>query len=922
MPLSPGTWLNHYQILGHLGTGGMGEVYRALDNKLQREVALKVLPKAFAQDPERLARFRREAQVLAQLNHVNIAAIHTVEQSGETHFLVMELALGETLRDRIHPSRAREQAAHPSPVPLEEALDICKQIAAGLECAHEKPIVHRDLKPANIKVTPEGVVKILDFGLARAFSGDTASSDPANSPTLSAMTVPGTILGTAAYMSPEQARGKKVDKRTDIWALGCVLYELLTAKPAFDGEDIPDILAAVMKGEPDWTALPESTPPNVRFALRRCLEKDAKRRFHAATDVAISLEEPWSVSIPAPPPAPVPEPPVWRRPVPLHVATLGALVALIFVGLAVWNLKPPVPAAQAPAHLNIALPPGDRLAAHEYPPLALSPDGSHLVYVAIRNDVQQLFLRAMDSREAKPLSGTEGAASPFFSPDGEWIGFFAGGKLKKVSIAGGAPQTVCDSAGNGGASWGTDGNIVFTPSFGSGLLRVSAAGGTPEVLTTLDPTQDELSHRWPQFLPDGNTLLFTVMTGAGWDGVHTAVLRFDTGERRVVHRGALTGLFVPTGHLVYERAGTLLAVPFDLARLEVTSSAPVTIAEGVTESVATLGAEYSFSVGGALAYVPASPRQFERRLVWVDRKGEVEPLPAPPRHYRDVALSPDGRQVAISIRSGKEEIWLYDLARGTLTRLTSESGDSRNPVWTPDGKRIAYLGTRAGLRNVFWRTTEGTGVEERLTTGDTQWPMSWSPDGKWLAFGDLSTTTGGDVWTLPLDGGPGPIGAEARKPQPLIRTPFAEYGGVFSPDGRWLSYSSDESGRQEIYVRSFPDPTAIASGRQADPGGKWQISSEGGGGDENPYHWARNGRELFYRNGNKMMAVDIQTEPSFTAGRPRLLFEGQYEDWWDVAADGQRFLMVQSVEPEQPATQIHVVLNWFEELKRRVPTGQ
>ncbi len=402
-------------------------------------------------------------------------------------------------------------------------------------------------------------------------------------------------------------------------------------------------------------------------------------------------------------------------------------------------------------------------------------------------------------------------------------------------------------------------------------------------------------------------MLFTVLTGFGWDQWHTAVLRLDTGEEsRVVFRGALAGRFVPTGHLVYERAGTLLAVPFDLARLEVTSSVPVTIAEGVTESAATRGADYSFSAAGTLAYVPASPRQFERRLVWVDRKGAVEPLPAPLRSYEELALSPDGRQVAVPIYSGTTEVWIYDLARGTLTRLTSEGGGSLALIWTPDGKRVTYMGARAGFRNVFWKATDGTGVEERLTTGENaQVPDSWSPDGKWLAFDDQSPTTGGDIWMLRLDGGPGPVGAEARKPQPLIRTPFNEYGAVFSPDGRWLAYSSDESGRQEVYVQPFPGP-----------GRKWQISTEGGGGDGIPPRWARNGRELFYRNGDKMMVVEVSATPSgFSAGRPRVLFEGRYENIFDVAPDGQRFLMIQPVEPEQPATQINVVLNWFEELK-------
>ena len=432
MALSAGTWLNHYEILGHLGTGGMGEVYRARDNKLQREVALKVLPKAFAQDPERVARFRREAQVLAQLNHPNIAAIHSVEESGGTHFLVMELALGETLRERIKNSREqgignREQKGG---IPLEEALDICKQIAAGLECAHEKPIVHRDLKPANVKVTPEGVVKILDFGLARAFAGDTGSGDPADSPTLSAMTAPGTILGTAAYMSPEQARGKTVDKRTDIWALGCVLYEMLTGKHAFDGEDVPEILAAVMKGEPDWKALPESTPPGILALLRRCLQKDATRRSRYAAEIHLQIEETLAASATTVPAA-APPIPAWqgRRRMLLPVLA-SAVVAAIIAGIAVWNFRP-VPAPQLVSRAVIPLPTEDRLASIPAPILSLSPDGTHLAYVASSGGTQQLYLRAMDSLETRPLAGTEGARDPFFSPDGQWIGVLVRKQLQE-----------------------------------------------------------------------------------------------------------------------------------------------------------------------------------------------------------------------------------------------------------------------------------------------------------------------------------------------------------------------------------------------------------------------------------------------------------------------------------------------------------
>ncbi len=892
MTLKPGTKLGPHEVLAAIGAGGMGEVYRARDTKLEREVAIKVLPEVFARDPERLARFRREAQLLASLNHENIAQIYGLFEANGIHYLAMELVPGPTLGERIKAG----------PVEIEEALRICVQIAAGLEAAHEKTVVHRDLKPANVKVTPQGKVKILDFGLAKAMAGDSsaevydsqAPTAPTEPPKGVGATIPGTVMGTAAYMSPEQARGQKADRRTDIWALGCILYELLTAKRTFPGETFTEIAAGILKGEPDWLALPAETPANIRLLLRRCLQKDLQKRFHSAADVGIQLED--ALAAPAGAGQAVVAPAKgWLRIIPWGVAFLAGA---IITGLAVWKLKPtPMAITQAPAHVTIALPPGDRLAAQDYPPVALSPDGSHLVYGAIHNGVQQLFARAMDSNEVKPLAGTEGSDSPFFSPDSQWVGFFAGGKLKKVSIAGGTAQTLCDSGANGGASWGTDDTIVFAPTNSSGLMRVSAAGGTPQVLTTLDRAKGEVGHRWPQFLPGGKALLFTLVTGPGWDERHTAVLRLETGERRVVLRGGNTARFVPTGHLVYYRAATLLAVPFDLARLEVTSSSPITIADGVVESASAFGAEYSFSAAGLLAYIPASPRQFERHLVWVDRKGEIEPLSAPPRPYDSVALSPDGRQIAVDIRSDTAALWIHDLARGALTRVTTE-GSSQNPIWTPDGKRIAYRGTRAGFRNLFLRTVDGTGTEERLTTGENlQTPISWSPDGKWLAFRETSPTTGFDIWILQVEG--------ERKQQAFLRTPFNEANAVFSPDSRWLAYQSDESGRNEVYVQPFPGP-----------GGKWQISTEGG---SNP-RWARNGRELFYRNGNKMMAANIKTEPTFTAGKPRLLFEGQFAaGGGDVSPDGQRFLMIQAVEPEQPATQINVVLNWFEELKRKAP---
>ena len=893
MALSPGTWLGHYEVLDHIGSGGMGEVYRARDNKLQREVALKLLPKAFAQDPERLARFRREAQILAQLNHPNIAAIYSVEQTGDTHFLVMELAPGETLRDRIKRG----------PVPVEESLDIAKQIAAGLECAHEKSIVHRDLKPANIKVTPEGVVKILDFGLARAFAADTGSSDPANSPTLTGMTAPGTILGTAAYMSPEQARGKTVDKRSDIWALGCVLYEMLTGKHAYDGEDVTDILASVVKSEPDWQALPENTPPGIRTLLRRCLQKDKDRRSRDAAEIQLQIQEALEAPVTEETKAAkaVPLPPLWRRAVPWGV---GAMLAAV-VGIGAWTLRPiPTPTV---TRFAVSLPPDETLqplrANAPCPSIAVSPDGSLVAYVAIQGTQQQLYLREMDSLEATPVPGGAGAQvySVFFSPDGQWVAFGADGMLKKSPTSGGAPVTVANvTFCMGGVAWGADDTIIF-PRPG-GLLQVAAAGGTPEPanlnLSAEEQANVRLTSLFPKFLPGGNVLLFTV-PGSGsnnLDDRQIVAQRLDTGERRVLVQGGVSPHYVSTGHLVYARAGTIIAGPFDLERLEVTGG-PITLVEGLAQSGNGFS-EFDVSENGALVYMAGGgPEAQDRTLVWVDRNGTAEPLGAPPGAYGHPQLSPDGRQLAVTVEFPKRDIWVYDISRSALTRLTFEGANSR-PLWTPDGKRIAFRSVRA-TSDLFWKLADGTGAEEEITTRMTQ-PSSISPDGKLAFYYGNGATSGRDIWTVPLE--------DERTPSVFLQTPFDEAAPKISPDGQWLAYVSNESGRSEIFVRAFPGP-----------GGKWQISTEGG---SEPL-WARNGRELFYRSGDKVMAVDITTQPSFQAGTPRMLFEGKYvrrnnETNYDVSPDGQRFLMIQADEQQAAATQLHVVLNWFEELKQRV----
>jgi Tol biopolymer transport system component len=885
MALAAGTKLGSYEITGAIGAGGMGEVYQAHDTKLGRDVAIKVLPEAFAHDAERLSRFQREAKMLASLNHPNIATIHGLEQSGGTSYLVMELVSGETLAERVKAG----------PIGIEEALKIAVQIAEALEAAHEKNIIHRDLKPANVKVTPEGKVKVLDFGLAKAFAGDATTEDIGNSPTLSiAATMQGVILGTAAYMSPEQAKGKAVDKRTDIWAFGCVLYELLTGKQAFHGEDITDILAAVVRAEPDWSLLPASTPSKIRDVLQRCLQKDKALRLRDAGDACIEIREALtapasaaSVNVTANRLA------GWRLPVLMGAAALVVAAAAGFVG---WNLKPTP--SKPVTRTVITLPPGDQLAAFDYPAIAISPDGTLLAYAAIHAGTRQLYLRALDSLEAKPLADTEGANTPFFSPDGRWLGFVAGGYLKKISVNGGAAQTLGNAPVPSGATWGSDGTIIFVPSTASIIEQISDAGGPPQVLSHF--AKGEGGQLWPQLLPGGKAFLFVSAGGIGNSRIVARSL--SSGERHELVAGGTQPQYAMPGYLFYAQGGNLMAAPFDPQRLQITGVA-VPIADGVRRIGFTGGAQYALSGTGSLVYVPGGNVAAER-MVWVSRNGTEKALAAPPHEYVTPRISPDGRRVAVTVAEQENQVWLYDFGRDTLSRLTFGGNVTQTPAWTPDGKRIAFTSNKEGPLNIFWQPADGSGEMERLTTSEyTDVPRSFSPDGQLLAFLELGSATGYDVSVLRL---------RDRKTQPFIRTPTNESVPSFSPDGHWLAYISDESGRFEVYAQPYPGP-----------GGKYQISTDGG---TEPV-WNPNGKELFYRSGDKMMAVDVTTQPAFSVGKPKMLFQGPYVPTpftfpnYDVSPDGRRFLMIKESEQASSLNQINVVLNWFEELKRRVPTG-
>ena len=892
MALEAGTKLGSYEILTAIGAGGMGEVYRARDTKLGREVAIKVLPEEFTQHSQKLARFEREARLLAALNHPGIATLHGLEKVKGKPFLVMELVEGETLAERI----AR------GPLPVEEALTLSQQIAEALEAAHEKGVIHRDLKPANIKVDPEGKVKVLDFGLAKAFAEEVPESELSQSPTLSRdATRAGVILGTAAYMSPEQAKGKIVDKRSDIFSFGIVLYEMLTGKRAFSGEDVSDVLAAIIRSEPDWKAVPSSLDPRIQNLLRRCLTKDRKNRLRDIGDARFEIQQILT------------EPPVASEAVkaraPVLAWGLSIVVTALVTGIAVWSvIIVDGPGPQTILRFSVTLPPGDAFTRTGRHVVALSPDGTRLVYVANG----QLYLREMDQLEAAPIRGTDiDPSTPFFSPDGEWVGFFslAQGQLKKISVTGGAPVTLCEAGAPFGASWGADDTIVFGQGLG-GILRVSANGGTPEVLIPMDSDKNEIGHG-PQMLPDGETVLFALgtTTSTSWDESQIVTQSLETGERRVLIQGGSDARYVPTGHLVYALGETLLAVPFDLERLTVTGG-PVPVVEGVARAGIFSGAAHaSFSDSGSLVYVAGSATQ-ATRLVWVDRNGEENPFIDESRGSSYPRLSPDeGRVAYVNTEiDGHQDIYILDVARGTRTRLTVEGESNRWPIWTPDGNRMAF--TSIGddsLYALYWKPTDGSGPAEKLLEKSERWlfPHSWSPDGRVLSYYETETTTDGnkDLWVLPIDG----------EPQPFVVTPFREVSPIFSPDGQWIAYVSTESGEQEVYVTPYPGP-----------GPRTPVSS-GGGGEPS---WSSDGRELFYRNGAQMLAVEIQTQPAFHAGRPVVLFEDPYEldsfgpgnPNYDVAADGERFLMVKRSEDVE-SSRIHVVLNWFEELKRLVPTN-
>jgi serine/threonine-protein kinase len=896
-----GTRLAHYEITAHLGSGGMGEVYQATDTKLGRSVAIKLLPVAFASDGDRLLRFAREAVVLATLNHPNIAQIYGMEESGDTRCIVMELVEGETLQARL------QRGA----IELGEALAITRQIVEALEAAHEKGVVHRDLKPGNVMLTAEGRVKVLDFGLAKAYEAHAANVNLTNSPTLASMaaTQVGVILGTAAYMSPEQAKGRAVDRRTDIFALGCILFEMLTGKPAFDGEDVTDILGAVLRIEPDWSGLPSNLPPGVHSLLRVCLEKNPKNRRSDATDVRLDIEQILKEPEHAPQLAPVeiPKRSLWVRTVPIAVALLlGGAIA----GAVIWKFR--APAASSITRFSIVLDQGQNFTNTGRSLVAISPDGSQLVYVAN----QRLYHRQMSEVDARPIPGTEvsgGVLNPAFSPDGQSLVFNASSDrtLKRIAVSGGASVTLCTlTEGLFGLSWSEEG-IAFGQG-SRGIFKVDENGGNPVQLASVEP--GEQAHG-PQILPGGGSVLYTVRKDPDWDKGKIFVQSLRAGSKRqLLIDGGSDARYVSTGHIVYAYQGTLFAVPFNLAQLKVTAG-PTPVVEGVRRASggATGSAHFSFSNNGTLVYIPGpisgETIGAQRTLALLDRKGGgPERMKTPARPYAFLRVSPDRKRAAVSTDDENPNVWIIDLVAGTAPRQLTLGGKNQYPVWSHDGERVAFQSDREGDQAIFWQKADGTGVAERLTKPDqgvAHMPDSWSPDGKTLSYSAVKGAEAA-VWIHSI--------------QDKKSTVFASQASAviarsaFSPDGQWLAYQSNETGQNQIFVQPFPAT-----------GAKYPIVRGG------QPAWSLNGNEIYYNAGvGQIGVISIKIRPTFSFGEPFVFPAAGWRGTapareprpWDISPDGKQLLGVipvtEAATAGETTLQIRVVLNWFTDLKQRV----
>jgi len=889
MALTPGQSLLHYRLVEQIGQGAMGVVWKAVDTTLDRDVAIKVLPEAFATDADRLARFEREARLLAALNHPNIAAIHSVHQYEVTRFIAMELVDGEDL----------QQILRRGPLPVTEALDLARQIALALEAAHEKGVVHRDLKPANIKVTSSGTVKVLDFGLAKAIAGDGSDrgtlgpSDHALTMTSPAMTEAGVVLGTATYMSPEQARGRAVDSRTDIWAFGCVLFEMLTGNRLFEGPSVTDTLAAIVTREPDWSLLPPGVPAGVRRLLGRCLQKDPRRRLQHAGDARLEIESADEVGEATKGPASVA-----RRvsPLVLAAALVGGLVVGAIAAYAV--LRQADEAGVLARQFDLMLDQTLDTSGVPRRKIAVSRDGRFLAFMSRTPDGADLRLRDLTDGTTVVVPGSESGQSPFFSPDNQWIGFFAQGQLRKASLSTDTTAVTLATAPGAvyGATWGTDDTIVMATNAG-GLLRVSSDGGQP-VPVEVNGVENT-GFLWPHLIDGARAVLVTNLAGLGGQpGPVLLSISLETGEWKVLTRG-VDGRVLPNGQLFYHLDGTMFVAPFDVERLEVTGPATALKTGIAIDNIGAITA--GISDDGLLVY-EATSRQGDNALVWVDRSGAARPLSTAPAPYAAPRISPQGDRLAwaAAVGSSTGDVWVMDLERQSSTRVTFESLNPY-PTWTPDGKRVIFSSIRSGASYLLYlKSVDDDSPAVRATTREvTSVPGSFTPDGSVLLYYEVNTATSRDIWAQPMDGG---------DPIPLVVTEHNERAPTLSPDGRWFAYVSDESGKDEIYVRPYPDART-----------RWKISTDGG---REPA-WNPAAREIFYRVGDAMMAVPYGVSSdgqTFEAGRPEVLFRGAYtfdsfgNANYAVDRDGRRFAMV--VGPPPGPSQLHVITNWFESLRR------
>ncbi|HUR36999.1 MAG TPA: protein kinase [Terriglobales bacterium] len=914
MALATGTRLGPYEIVSAIGAGGMGEVYRGRDTRLDRTVAIKVLSAALSDNAELKARFEREARSISALQHPNICVLHDVGCENGTDYLVMEFLEGETLSDPLKRG----------PLPLDQFWKIAIDVADALDKAHRAGITHRDLKPGNIMLTKSGP-KLLDFGLAKgsgaAFAAATGSS-PSQSVFAAAMTRTspaspltsvGSIVGTVQYMAPEQIEGREADARSDIFSFGLVLYEMLTGARAFEGKTQASIVASILALEPKPL---RSVKPDVPVPLERvvnlCLEKDPELRFQSVHDLKLQLQ--LISELPAAGEAKTSAAPARFAWLPWAVAG----IFLLATGVALWRPWQ-VPEVKDPVRLSVEIGADASLDFNTTGSEALSPDGKRLAFVGRTTGSRQLYVRSLDQLKATAVAGTEGARDPFFSPDGEWLAFFADGKLKKVSFQGGAVVTLCDAANNRGGSWGSDNSIVAALGNREGLSRLDSAGGKPEPLTQLDKAIGEVTHRWPQVLPGGKAVLFTAHTrGEGFDDASIAVYSMETGKQHTVAQGGSYGRYLASGHLMYMHEGTIFAVPFDLKRLAVTGKA-VPAVEGVITDSSTGSGQYAVSPAGTLIYASGKATGSVTEIQWLEHDGKVTQLRKGLAAYDAPQFSPDGTRLAIQLfEPGKlPDVYVYDWKRDTLTRLTFAPEGDTAPVWTPDGRWITYTsGQTGGSPNLYWSRSDGTGEAQRLTESKhTQFPGGWHPSGKFLAFTQSDPKTAVDIMILPMEGDD-KSGWKPGKPTVFLNGPFAEFWPSFSPDGRWLAYSSNETGRNEIYVRPFP------AGE-----GKWQVSSEGG----QHATWSKNGKELFYRGnvtGEIMVAEYKVAGNSFQADKPKVWTNAglgiQFLRNLALHPDGKRFAILKN--PEGQVVEKHdklvMVENFLDELRRIAPTGK